>query len=121
MSDDRTIEASSLSGSPSPETLAEAQQHVEETRAQLGETIEALADKADIKAQAMKTLASTKERIGTVISPLRGSLSKGSSPQAGFGQVVQRVQAQLRARPVVAAAGASLIVGLMVGRFTRRH
>ena len=122
MSDQPNTGAASLPGSPPAETLGQAQQQVEETRAQLGETIEALADKADVKAHAKRALAGTRERIGTFTSPRRDSVGQGSSSlQAGFSEVVQRVQAQLRDRPVLTAAGVSLVLGVIIGRLMGRH
>lgn len=76
---------------------------IEETRADLGDTVEALAAKADVKAQVKNKLADVRDKIGAATpGQARGAI--GSVPERVKGRPV----------PVVFAAG--LLLGWLIGR-----
>jgi hypothetical protein len=71
----------------------EIRAQIEETRAELGDTVEALAAKADVKAQIKNKLAAGKEQI-----------KDGSLPE------------RIKGRPLPAVFMAGLVLGWLVGR-----
>ncbi|MFB6564484.1 DUF3618 domain-containing protein [Streptomyces sp. NPDC056400] len=124
-----TNEPRTAIGTPTPDELRE---QVERTRDGLGQTIEALADKADVKARAReKTAAMTEQAAataGVVADQIRtktlhaAQLVKDTTPEpvldrAGRAAIVVRANR----KPLLVAGGAALIVLLLVrsGRRSR--
>jgi hypothetical protein len=102
---------------PEEEALTE---EIERTREQLGETVEALASKADVKGRAQRRVAEVKEN-------LRGKAraAKDKVTERARGLPVQRSARQatagLREHPVpVAAAVAALVLAWLAVRQLRR-
>jgi hypothetical protein len=58
---------------------AEIRRDIESTRGELGDTVQALAEKADVKAQARTKLADVKEAVGANPAPLAiaGAIAAG--------------------------------------------
>lgn len=94
----------------SPEQLRE---EIEATRQELGDTVEALAEKADVKAQ-------TKDRISAVKQTAEQrkddfvSKAKSAAPDSASSGA-QQVASTLHDRPVPFTAAAAFAVGLVVG------
>ncbi|MFB6577433.1 MULTISPECIES: DUF3618 domain-containing protein [unclassified Streptomyces] len=122
-----TNEPRTAIGTPTPDELRE---QVERTRDGLGQTIEALADKADVKARAReKTAAMTEQAAataGVVADQIRtktlhaAQLVKDTAPEpvldkAGRAAIVVRANR----KPLLVAGGAALIVLLLVRRGRR--
>ena len=80
----------------SPDDQQELEKEIEQTRERLGETVEALAAKADVKARAQ-------EKLGQLTARL-----KGKATEAG------QASRQITERPVPAAATAGVIGGLVL-------
>jgi F0F1-type ATP synthase assembly protein I len=80
----------------------EIRRDIEETRGELGDTVEALAAKADVKAQA-------KERVHEATDDLKQKVSD-VTPES--------VQESAKRNPVPFAVGAALIAGFVLGRVT---
>ncbi len=97
---------------------AEIRRDIDETRAELGDTVEALAAKADVKAQAQGKADELKQRVNTkkdeVISKARAASPDGAS--AGAQQIAQTA----RENPLPLAVGCAFVAGLVVGRLTSR-
>ena len=102
----------------------ELEKEIEQTREQLGQTVEALAAKVDVKARAQ-------EKLGQLTARLKGKATEASRQlrlQDRANQAKQQVgQAgqQIRKRPVPAAATAGVIGALvlsfaLVRRWMRR-
>ncbi|WP_067968542.1 DUF3618 domain-containing protein [Nocardiopsis trehalosi] len=87
-------------------TAAELREHIDETREELGRTVEALAAKTDVKARAQAGAADARRRV-----------------RAGAGQAARAARRnRVRLLAVAAAAGtASLVAGLVLGRTGRRR
>ncbi|HEV7861387.1 MAG TPA: DUF3618 domain-containing protein [Acidimicrobiia bacterium] len=88
----------------------EIRAEIEATRDELGETVEALAAKADIKARVMEKKQEVAEKIGEV----RQSLTS-ATPEAGrdtFSSAAGRV----RSNPMPAIFLAGVVLGWLVGR-----
>jgi septal ring factor EnvC (AmiA/AmiB activator) len=77
----------------SPDDQQELEKEIERTREQLGETVEALAAKVDVKTRTQEKLSQLTARL------------KGKAPQAGQ---------QIRKRPAPVAATASGILSLVL-------
>jgi ElaB/YqjD/DUF883 family membrane-anchored ribosome-binding protein len=97
---------------------AEIRRDIEETREQLGETVEALAGKADVKAQAKERVDSVKQDAKDKISDLRGKATEAAPDSAG--SAASSAQDKVKANPLPVAAGVALIVGFALGRLTAR-
>jgi ElaB/YqjD/DUF883 family membrane-anchored ribosome-binding protein len=100
----------------SPDDQQELEKEIEQTREQLGETVEALAAKVDVKARAQ-------EQLGQLTARLKGKATeatrqlrlqdKANQAKQQAGQAGQ----QIRKRPVPAAATAG-VIGVLVLFFT---
>jgi len=100
--DEGTRQESQVDTTPGDEQRSpeEIQREIEATREELGDTVEALAGKADVKSRA-------KERIAELTPD-------GAS--AGAEQVGSKVQQN----PLPFAVGAALLAGFVIGRLTSR-
>lgn len=94
----------------SPDGQQELEKEIEQTRERLGETVEALAAKADVKAQ-------VQEKLGQLTARLKGKANQAKQQATQAGQ-------QIRKRPVPAAAtvgvlGALVLFVVLIRRWTR--
>ena len=94
-------------------TAPEIQQEIERTRDHLGETVEELAARADLKARARARAASIKDKAAEMSGQLRQS-------QLAQNQVVQGDLMRRRWPLAAAAAGAVLVGSVLVWRRRRR-
>jgi hypothetical protein len=83
----------------------ELRREIEQTRAELGQTVEALSHKADVKGQ-------VREKRDEVKDKLRGATPQGAQQAAG--QAAQKA----KQRPVPVAAVGALVAGFVLGRLT---
>jgi ElaB/YqjD/DUF883 family membrane-anchored ribosome-binding protein len=108
-----------------PEAL---RRQIEQTRAEVGKTVEALAAKTDLKAQAKGKIgdvkAQAKEKVDDVkeqasakVAELRGRGGDTSPDQADnrAGDVLNGVQERAKAQPVLTFV-AGIVVGFIVGK-----
>jgi len=99
-------------------TPDEIQREIEETRRDLGDTVEALAEEADVKGQARERVSSIKEtaqqKKDEFVSKAKESSPDGAS--AGAGQV----KAKAQENPLPFAVGAALLAGFVLGRLSSR-
>ncbi len=96
----------------------EIQREIEQTREQLGDTVEALAQKADVKAQAKQKLEDTKETVSQKREQLLGK-ARESTPDSATSAAAQASQ-KAQENPVPLAALGGLAIGFLIGRLTRR-
>jgi ElaB/YqjD/DUF883 family membrane-anchored ribosome-binding protein len=119
-------------GEPSddrPQTAEELRAEIERTQAELGDTVEALAHKTDVKAQASARIDSAKETISQSVHTARetvqhtaddvvGKVRQATPESAGAG--AHQVSAAVQEKPLpFATAGAfaaGLVVGFLLGR-----
>jgi uncharacterized protein DUF3618 len=94
-------------------TAPEIQQEIERTRDHLGETVEELAARADVKARARARAASIKDKAAGMSGQLRQS-------QLAQNQLVQGDLVRRRWPLVAAAAGVVLVGSVLVRRRRRR-
>jgi ElaB/YqjD/DUF883 family membrane-anchored ribosome-binding protein len=98
-----------------PEQLRE---EIEETRRELGDTVEALAAKADVKARVHEKVESTKESVVHKKDELLGKAREASpdSVSSGASQATQTA----RENPVPVTAIGAFVGGFLLGRLTKR-
>ncbi|MEJ8646150.1 DUF3618 domain-containing protein [Streptomyces sp. MS1.HAVA.3] len=121
-----TDESRTNFGTPTPEELRE---QVEHTRDELGQTIEALAAKTDIKAQAKEKTAAVKEqaaeKTALVADQIRvqtqhaAQLVKDTTPDPVLDRAGQVATVARANRKPLLVAGVALLVLLMVRRSRR--
>jgi ElaB/YqjD/DUF883 family membrane-anchored ribosome-binding protein len=101
-----------------PETQ-ELQREIEQTREQLGDTVEALAAKTDVKAQARQKVEETKATVLEKKDELLGKAREASPESAGATAAAAADQA--RENPLPFAAVGAFVAGFLFGRMTKRR
>jgi len=115
MGQDQGTAGTPVTEAKDPEQIRE---EIEETRRELGDTVEALAAKADVKARVHDKVETTKESVAHKRDDLLGK-ARGASPDsvtAGASQATQKA----RENPVPMAAIGAFVVGFLAGRLTKR-
>ena len=102
---------SAATGSGDPE---EIRQEIEETREQLGETVEALAAKTDVKRQVKRKLDETKASVADKKDEAFGK-ARETSPEGARTAAVQ-VTEKARQNPVPLAVIGAFAAGVLAGR-----
>jgi uncharacterized protein YPO0396 len=99
---------------PGPQELRE---EIEQTREELGDTVEALAAKTDVKAQAKRKVRATKASVSDTRDELVEK-AKGASPD-GAAEAASQLSSATRANPVPLAFAGSFLAGFLIGRITK--
>jgi Protein of unknown function (DUF3618) len=118
-------------GDTPPDDLQELTEEIERTRTQLGETVGALAAKADVKARAQEKAADARQTIVEVGGQVKEQVTSGTAQAAAavWARTPEQVQraakrtadaARRRRAPLAAAVGAVLLVGALIARRRRR-
>jgi hypothetical protein len=114
-------------GEAPPDNLQALTEEIERTRTELGETVEALAAKADVKARAQDRAADAKQTILDVGGQVKsGTAQAAATVWNAAPEPVQRAAkraadgARQRRAPLAAAAAAALLVGWLIARRRRR-
>ncbi|HEX4668485.1 MAG TPA: DUF3618 domain-containing protein [Solirubrobacterales bacterium] len=103
----------------------EIRQDIEETRAELGETVAAVAEKTDVKKQAqakadeLKQQAAAKAEEAKTKAREVGEKAKEAAPD-NAGEGVQQAQRLAQENPVPMALAGAFVAGLLVGRMLSR-
>ena len=100
-------------------TAPEIQQEIERTRDHLGETVEELAARADVKARARARAAGMKDKAAQMKVRAQGKATEMSG-QLRQGQLAQGETVRRRWPLAAAAAGAVLVGSVLVRRRRRR-
>jgi ElaB/YqjD/DUF883 family membrane-anchored ribosome-binding protein len=101
--------------SPGPEQL---EREIEQTREELGDTVEALALKADVKGQAERKLRDTKAKVSDKADDLLGKAKSATPDDASAAAAAATSKA--RETPIPIAAVGAFVAGFVIGRLTRR-
>jgi cobalamin biosynthesis Mg chelatase CobN len=107
MTEPRTPADVDTSTPSDPDALRE---EIEQTRAQLGDTVEALANKLDVKAQAKGAVADAKDKAATTLSSAQSSAVNRAE------QLRDTATSTYRSRPQVtwiAATAVVVVVGIV--------
>lgn len=94
------------------------QQQIEETRAELGDTVEALAEKADVKAQAKRKVRETKASVADKTEGMLGKAKEASPDSAGA--LASQAGETARDNPLPLAALGAFAAGFLIGRLSKR-
>jgi ElaB/YqjD/DUF883 family membrane-anchored ribosome-binding protein len=92
---------------------------IEQTRADVGDTVEALAAKTDVKAQAKAKVEEIKGNVrqrGETLKTRAQNTTPESAQQGG-----QQVAAKVRENPAPFAIGGAVLLGFLLGRVTGRR
>ena len=119
--DEGTRQASQVdtpAGDDRQRTPEEIQREIEETRADLGDTVEALAEKADVKGQAKRRVSSIKETAQQKKEEFVSNAKESSPDGASAG--AQQVKAKAQQNPLPFAVGGALLAGFFLGRVSSR-
>jgi ElaB/YqjD/DUF883 family membrane-anchored ribosome-binding protein len=102
-------------GAKDPEQIRE---EIEATRQEMGDTVEALAAKADVKARVREKIDATKESATHKKDELLGKAREASpdSVSAGATQATQKA----KENPLPVAAVGAFVGGFVLGRLTKR-
>jgi ElaB/YqjD/DUF883 family membrane-anchored ribosome-binding protein len=92
---------------------------IEQTREELGDTVEALAAKTDVKAQAKERIASLKDTAQTKKDEFASRARETAPDSAGAG--AQQITSTVKNRPVPFTAIGAFACGLLVGWLLRRR
>lgn len=115
MGKDQGTDGAAVTDARDPEQL---QREIEQTREQLGDTVEALARKADIKAQARQKVEQTKASVTEKKERLLGRV-RTASPGGHAGAAAQ-VSQTARENPVPLAVAAAFAAGFLAARASRK-
>jgi dsDNA-specific endonuclease/ATPase MutS2 len=115
MGEDPRTAGSAVTDTSDPE---EIRREIETTREELGDTVAALAAKADVKTQAKQKLEETKAAVTSRKDALLGKAKQGSpeSATAAASQVAETA----RRNPVPLAASGVFALGFLAGWVMRR-
>ena len=103
-------------GDRTPEQI---QADIERTRHEVGDTVEALAEKTDIKGQAQARVAEVKSNLRAKKDEL-GSKAKESTP-GGAQDGAQQVVSAVRRNPAPFAIGSAIALGYLLARLRDRR
>jgi hypothetical protein len=115
MGQDEGTVGASVEGSRDPE---EIRREIEATRQELGDTVEALAAKADVKARARERYATTKASMADKAGALR-SKARETSPD-GVSSGAAQVSQKAKENPVPLGLAGMFAVGFLAGRVSKR-
>jgi ElaB/YqjD/DUF883 family membrane-anchored ribosome-binding protein len=115
MGQDQGTAGAPVTEAKDPEQIRE---EIEETRREMGDTVEALAAKADVKARMKDKVEATKESAAQKKDELLGKARETSpdSVSAGASQATQKA----KENPLPVAAIGAFVGGFLVGRLTKR-
>jgi alanyl-tRNA synthetase len=100
-------------GERTPEQI---QAEIDATRRDLGDTVAAVVEKADVKTQAAQRVTEAKQTVQAKREELLGKLKARSSGSGGGGAGMQQFTTKARENPIPLAVGGALVVGILLGR-----
>jgi ElaB/YqjD/DUF883 family membrane-anchored ribosome-binding protein len=114
---------------PESRSVEQIERDIEVTRADMGDTVEALAEKTDVKAQARKQADEVKAQAQEKVSAAKTKVTETKEDLLGKAQAASpetartaaaQVQQKARENPLPVAVGAAVLVGFVLGRLSRR-
>ncbi len=115
MDEDTSTNGPPVSSTGDPEQIRE---EIEATREELGDTVEALAAKTDVKAQARQKVDDTKEQVAAKKDDLLGR-AREISPETASSAASGASQ-KAKENPLPLAAIGAFVIGFAVGRLSAR-
>ena len=114
MGEDAGPSGSTVGQTQDPEQIRE---QIEATREELGDTVEALAAKTDVKAQAKRKVEDTKARLAGKQEEILGK-AKEASPDDAVSAASGAAQ-KARENPLPVAVAGAFALGFLAGRLTK--
>ena len=124
MDEDQGRGGEAVSGAEEDRTPEQVRAEIAQTREELGDTIEAVIAKADVKAQARQAVSDARANVGATAADVRQSVidkkdevtahAQQSTPDS-VGETGQRALALARENRPVLIAAATFGVGLLIG------
>jgi ElaB/YqjD/DUF883 family membrane-anchored ribosome-binding protein len=114
MGEDAGPGRSAVGQTQDPEQIRE---QIEATREELGDTVEALAAKSDVKAQAKRKVEDTKARLAGKQEEILGK-AKEASPDDAVSAASSAAQ-KARENPLPVAVAGAFALGFLAGRLTK--
>lgn len=102
-----------MSDNADTKTPEEIRAEIDQTREELGDTVEALGAKTDVKGQARAKVDEIKGNVQSTISDL-GSKAQSATP-AGAASGGEQIVAKVKANPAPVAIGGALLLGFLIG------
>ncbi|MDQ2675742.1 MAG: DUF3618 domain-containing protein [Actinomycetota bacterium] len=106
-----------MSESQEQRTPEEIQADIENAREELGDTVEALAAKTDVKARAKAKVEETKETVSEKVSGFSDSARQAAPGSASSG--AQQAASVVRENPERAALAGAFVAGILAGWIIR--
>lgn len=140
MSEGTQQETPGVATNGEPRSAEEIRAEIEQTREQLGETVEALAEKTDVQARTQERIDAARETVSEKVSEVREAVTGNvaaarstvsqkademvsrarevtpESAQAGLHQAGATIQERPLPYATIAAFAAGLLIGWMIGR-----
>lgn len=110
---------SAAAGEGRQKTPEEIEAEIEQTREELGDTVEALAEKSDIKAQAKNKIAQVRDTAQHKKDEI-ASRAREATPDSA-GSAGQQLASTVQRKPVPFAAAGAFAGGVFVGWILRRR
>jgi ElaB/YqjD/DUF883 family membrane-anchored ribosome-binding protein len=111
--------ADTPSGTGEQRSPEEIRQEIEQTREELGDTVEALAAKTDVKAQVKGRVEEIRSEAEQRKEELLAKAKEAVPESAGAG--AQQVAETVKAKPIPFSVGGSFAAGLLIGWLLRRR
>lgn len=109
--DPRKAQAGVVQDERTPEQI---QAEIDAARAELGDTVATVAEKADLKAQARQRVDEAKQAVRARREQLLHRAKAGTPDSANAG--MRQAASRARENPVPLAVGGALLVGFLLGR-----
>lgn len=92
-------------------TPEQIEAEIEATRSEMGETVAAVAEKADVKGQAKEKVEEAKDQAREKVEEAKGKV----------GEIKAQAPSAARENPVPVALAGAFIAGVVIGRISRRR
>lgn len=102
-----------------PREPAEIRRDIEQTREQLGDTVAALAEKADVKARAKERVDGIRHTVSDRTGEMAGKVRE-AAPDSATG-AAEQVRRTGREHPMALFVAAGLLAGFLLGRLSARR
>jgi hypothetical protein len=115
-----TSEPAAQAGRP-PDDPDQLKTEIEQTRQQLGDTVDQLAAKADVKARAQAKVADSKAKVAATAGGTGREQLQRRTPDPVKRAVGQGAESARRYRTQLAIATGAVVVGILVVRWWKRR
>jgi ElaB/YqjD/DUF883 family membrane-anchored ribosome-binding protein len=110
MTADETANGADPGETKSPEQI---RADIEQTREQLGDTVEALAEKTDVKARAKGRIAAAKDTAQTKRDEYTAKARQAAPDSTSAG--AEQIATSVKEKPLPFGVGVALVIGLVIG------